>query len=149
MWNNMERVPTDQEAPISTDYLIALNEGIMHAEIAGAAKVQMDTADARALMDMARRADLAAGPSIEAMTDQAAPATFSEVYLVDGQDGHGGAFDRGTMSTHGIDNYTLIKAITNALKPFGPILKDGHGVALVMHHDGDASIIGVKKGGAA
>lgn len=68
-----------------------------------------------------------------------------EVSLVDGQDGNGGAFDRDEMATHGVDNYTLIKALTNSLKPFGPLLKDGHGVALMMRGDGEASIIGVSK----
>lgn len=64
-----------------------------------------------------------------------------------------GAFSRKVLVDAEVDNTTLLKALIESLKPFGPFLSDGKGVALIMDKDGKASIVGVsmladREGGA-
>lgn len=65
------------------------------------------------------------------------------IALVEGRDGGEGAFSIELMDAESIDNVLLMQALVRALKPFGALLGDGKGVALIMKGDDEASIVGL------
>ncbi|ATQ57242.1 hypothetical protein [Paracoccus yeei] len=72
------------------------------------------------------------------------------INLAEGRDGSDGAFSIRLMDAEGIDNVLLMQALVRALKPFGALLGEGKGVALIMKGDDEANIVGLSlEGGDA